>query len=154
MRRHLPLAVTLLLLASSAWAARQYVQVTPPAAVSGKPGDKVEVSIPFKVLEGFHINSNKPTFKYMIATQMEWAGSELKHLDDAFPPAQMRAFSFSKERLAVYEGTQTVKARFTIPASASGKLTADGKLRYQACDQQTCYPPNSIDVKVTVEVKK
>ena len=149
-------AGAILLLCTATWAARQYVAVTAPQAVSGKPGDKVEISIPFKVLEGFHINSNKPTFEYMIATKVEWSESALKHLDDVFPPAQMKAFSFSPgKKLAVFEGSQIVKARFAIPAgTAPGKLTVDGKLRYQACDHQTCYPPNSIDVRVVVEVKK
>jgi len=154
--RGLRTASLVLLLAVSAWAARQYVELTSPDPASGRPGEKIEVSIPFKVLAGYHINSNKPTFDYMIATRMEWAKSPLQHLGDAFPPAQMKAFGFSSgKKLAVYEGSQILKTRLAIPANAApGKLTLEGKFRYQACDHQACYPPNSLDVKVTVEVRK
>ncbi len=154
--RSLRAAGLILLLVVTVWAARQYVELTPPGPAAGRPGEKIEVSIPFKVLEGYHINSNKPTFDYMIATRMEWAKSEIQHLSDTFPPAQMKAFGFSSgKKLAVYEGNQILKTRLAIPANAApGKLTMEGKFRYQACDHQSCYPPNNLDVKVTVEVRK
>ena len=155
-RRYFQAAGVILLLAATAWAARQYVEVTQPDAASGRPGEKIEVSIPFKVLAGYHINSNKPTFDYMIATRMEWTKSSLQHLGESFPPPQMKAFGFSSgKKLAVYEGSQILKTRLAIPANAApGKVTLEGKFRYQACDHQACYPPNSLDVKVTVEIRK
>jgi thiol:disulfide interchange protein DsbD len=150
------LALAVIALAAAAWAARQYASVTQPEPVSGRPGEKIEVSIPFKVLDGYHINANKPTFDYMIPTRMEWTSSALRHLGDTFPPPQHKAFGFSSgKKLAVYEGSQVLKTRFSIPANASaGRLTVEGKFRYQACDHQTCYPPYSVDVKVTVEVRR
>ena len=146
----------MLVLAATAWAARQYVELTPPSPSAGRPGEKIEVSIPFKVLEGYHINSNKPTEDYMIPTRLEWAKSPLQHLGDTFPPAQLRDFGFSPgKKLAVYEGSQIVKTRLAIPAgTAPGKVTIEGKFRYQACDHNACYPPNSVDLRVTVEVRK
>ncbi len=157
MRGRLRSASLILLLAATAWAAgRQYVELTQPDPAAGRPGEKIEVSIPFKVLAGYHINSNKPTFDYMIATRMEWTKSSIQHLGDTFPAPQMKVFGFSSgKKLAVYEGSQVLKTRLGIPANAApGKLTLDGKFRYQACDHQACYPPNSVDVKVTVEVRK
>ena len=149
-------AAAVIFLATTAWAARQYVTVTQAGSLAGKPGEKVEVSIPFTILPGYHINSNKPTFDYMIATRMEWSDPALKHLGDTFPPAGQKTFAFtSGKKLAVYEGSQTIKSRFAIPAGAApGNVTLAGKLRYQACDSQACYPPNSVDVKVALEIRK
>jgi len=148
-------AVLILLLAATAWAAKQYVELAPPDA-AGRPGEKIEVSIPFKVLAGYHINSNKPTFDYMIPTRVEWTKSTLQHLTDTYPPAQMKGFGFSPgKKLAVYEGSQILKTRLAIPAGAApGKMMIEGKFRYQACDHNTCYPPSSVDLKLTVEVRK
>ena len=90
----------------------------------------------------------------MIPTRLEWAPSALKHLEDVYPAAKSKQFSFSPgQKLAVYEGVQTLKARLAVPATAPlGKITLEGKLRYQACDDKACYPPASVTIQVPVEI--
>ncbi len=134
---------------------RDLVQVDSPDSVDAKPGQTFEVPIKFFVKDGYHINSNKPTEEYMIPTRIEWQPSSLKHVSDAFPPATLSVFKFSQgKKLSVFEGGRTLKAKFTVPASGvSGKVTVEGTFRYQACDQQACYPPNKVEIKVPVNVK-
>ncbi len=137
---------------------REYVKIIPPPMpVTAKPGTALEVTVDFEVLPGYHINSNKPTDEYMIPTRMEWSRlAGMKHKGDFFPPAENKAFSFTSGRkLAVYEGPQILKSRFTVPSTASpGRAVLEGRLRYQACDDKACYPPTAAEVKVTVEIKR
>jgi hypothetical protein len=131
---------------------RNLVQIDAPASVEARAGKEFEVPLKFYVQDGYHINSNKPTEEYLIGTHIEWDPSSAKHLDDVFPPADMKEFGFSKgKKLSVFEGMRTMKARFTAPAS-SGSVVLDGVFKYQACDQRACYPPGKVPIHVTVKV--
>lgn len=131
------------------------VKITPPAApLAARPGRTLEVPVRFTIAAGYHINSNKPSLDYLIPTRVEWSPSALKPLGDAFPQAELKSFSFAPDqKLAVYEGTQELKSRFSVPAGASpGKFTLAGKLRYQACDDKSCYPPASVEFQIPLEI--
>ena len=135
-------------------AKRELVQVDTPANVEARPGQTFEVEIKFFVADGYHINSNKPTEEYLIPTRIEWQPSALKHVSDAFPAPAMVAFKFNKDKkLSVYEGGRTIKAKFTVPSTGvSGKVAVEGTFRYQACDQQACYPPAKVEIRVPVKI--
>ena len=36
---------------------------------------------------------------------------------------------------------------------AEGKLTIEGALKYQACDDRICYPPETVPVRWTLQVE-
>lgn len=131
---------------------RQLVQVDVPESVEAHAGKPFEVPVKFYVQDGYHINSNKPSEDYLLGTRIEWEASTAKHVDDTFPPADMKVFSFTKgKKLAVFEGVRVVKAHFTAPSS-KGSVTLEGVFKYQACDQHACYPPSKVPVKVSVKV--
>ncbi len=138
-------------------APKEYVKVAmPDAEVVAKRGQKLDIVVNFTVLAGYHINAAKPKQEYLIPTRVEWAPSALKHVEDKFPAPDLKEFGFSPgEKLAVYQGTQKMTATFTVPANAApGKMTIEGKLKYQACDDHACYPPGTAFVTVPVEIKK
>ena len=148
-----PALLALLLLAPP----RDLVTVTPPETpFAARRGETLEVAVKFQVAAGYHINSHKPSLDYLIPTRVEWSASKLKHLGDAFPPAALKSFSFSPDKkLAVYEGAQTLKSRFAVPAGAPpGRLVLEGRLHYQACDDKACYPPTSVSFQAPVEVRR
>jgi len=133
---------------------RNLVQIDAPETVQARAGKEFEVSVQFHVQDGYHINSNKPSEEYLIPTKVEWDASGAKHVSDDFPPADMRVFDFTNgKKFSVFEGTRTLKARFTAPASA-GSVVLDGVFKYQACDQHACYPPSKVPVHVTVKVER
>jgi hypothetical protein len=39
------------------------------------------------------------------------------------------------------------------PTAKKGQQSIPAKLRIQACDDQVCYPPGSIDIAIPVTVK-
>jgi hypothetical protein len=121
-------------------------QITIPAQKS------TEVALHFRVAEGLHINSHAPREKSLIATSLAIAETTaLKVTAVEFPPGTDYAFAFApSEKLSVYTGEFTVKARLTAPP---GDYLLQGLLRYQACDSRSCYPPKTIPVALDVIAK-
>jgi hypothetical protein len=133
---------------------RNIVLIDAPDTVAAHAGKEFEVPVQFHVQDGFHINSNKPTEEYLIPTRIDWDASGAKHVADDFPPAELKVFGFTNgKKFSVFEGQQTIKVRFTAPATP-GNIVLDGVLRYQACDQKACYPPSKAPVHVTVKVDR
>ncbi len=101
---------------------------------------------------GYHINSNRPTEAYLIATALKiqpQAGFTIGGV--VYPKAKLQKFSFSEKPLSVYEGSVALK--FTVRASPSAaSQTLKGKLTIQACNDQQCLRPQTVDVNIPVEV--
>lgn len=136
-------------------APRDWVKITALESPQlAKRGGRLQIAVEFAVAPGYHINSSRPSQVYLIPTRVEWSPSVLKHLENVFPPAGSKAFGFSeRKKLSVYEGVQTLKARFAVPETAPpGRITLEGKLRYQACDDKACYPPASVTFQAPVEI--
>jgi DsbC/DsbD-like thiol-disulfide interchange protein len=119
--------------------------------VRGKP---FVVRVQLTVNSGFHINSNKPKDKYLIPTQVKIDPiSGVLFGSVKFPPAKEAKFQFSSEPLSVFEG----EVQLEIPAQSSrtlplGKKAVTGKVIYQACDNDTCYPPRTVPFEIPVDV--
>ncbi len=132
----------------------EYARVMPPAPVSANPGGSVEIPIYMQVQQGYHINAEKPTFDYLIATKLDWTSTDLKLDGIKYPPAEKHALD-TGEQLDVYQGDVKIVSRFQVPKAAKpGKLTLQGKIRYQACDAKVCYAPVTVPIEAPVEIVK
>jgi thiol:disulfide interchange protein DsbD len=147
------------------FAATSFAQLKKPESVHVFPPDKpvkavagttMEMPILINVVQGFHINAEKPTFDYMIPTKLEWLATDLKLDGTAYPPAVKKEFEFAPgEKLDVYENDVRIVSKFQVPKTAKpAKLTLQGKLRYQACDNKACYPPVTVPFQAPVEIVK
>ena len=104
-------------------------------------GDTVAISV--KVDQGFHINAHKPTFDYLVPTDVTFGG--LKPASIAYPAPVRFTSRFAPDGLDVYEGDVALVA--TFPKGAlSGVMAVDGTVTAQACNQQTCLPPATLPV--------
>jgi len=76
-----------------------------------------------------------------------------------FPPAKMVRLKAIKET-AVFEGAFRLMRDVTIARDAvvkplldaDGNLTIEGAIKYQACDEKLCYPPETIPVRWILQV--
>jgi thiol:disulfide interchange protein DsbD len=118
-------------------------------------GESAEAVVRLKIDDGYHVNANPPSFSYLIPTQLELtpaAGISVASI--TYPNALTKKFSFSEQPLAVYEGEAEVKVRLSAEKSApAGVHNLSAKLRVQACDDQVCYAPGSIDLTLPVSIK-
>jgi thioredoxin:protein disulfide reductase len=130
------------------------VKVTPLEA-SITRGESGEAVVRLKIENGYHVNANPPTFSYLIPTQLELVPADGISVGSVtYPNALTKKFSFDEKPLAVYEGETDLKVRLSAAKSApAGVHNLSGKLRVQACDDQVCYAPGSIDLRLPVSIK-
>ena len=119
-----------------------------------KKGRVVRASVVMDIPKGLHVQSNKPLDKYLIATKLDVeTPSGMKIGPVSYPRAVMRNLKFSKGAVAVYEGRATLRFNVTVPANYSGSSgEIKGKLRFQACNDEACFPPVTREVKMWLNV--
>ena len=139
---------------SSEAAPADVVRVDVPA-VEIKAGGSADAAVRLTIAQGYHINANPPTFSYLKATELTVEpGQGVTSGKPAYPASVTRKFSFSKDPLAVYEGETAIKLPLTAAADAKkGAQTLKGRLRVQACDDEKCYPPRTIETSIPVTIK-
>jgi Disulphide bond corrector protein DsbC len=108
-----------------------------------------QIDLHFRVADGLHINSHAPTDKSLIPTRLavvEVQGLNVTAVD--FPAGTQYAPQFApREKLSVYSGEFVLHAHLT---AQPGEHLLEGGLRYQACDANSCLPPRTIPVSITV----
>jgi DsbC/DsbD-like thiol-disulfide interchange protein len=121
-------------------------------AQSVPAGGRAVLELRFHVMSGFHVNSHTPKSPTLIPTALsiQPAGG-VKAGELEYPAGKPYSFSFDPtDKLDVYAGDFTVK----LPVvAAAGAHALEGTLRYQACDNASCYPPKTLPVKVEFTAK-
>jgi len=133
------------------------VTLAPTPTLIVKQGGKSSVQLMFRVIPGFHINSNKPNSELLIPTLINWdVPTDISLAKTVYPPGQDYSFSFSPdEKLSVYTGDFTVNSLVMAAKSTpKGTYRVHGTLRYQACDNRACYPPATVPIAFDVQVAK
>ncbi len=123
-------------------------------ATAHEPGSTVRLAARVKVDKGWHVNSNTPSFDWLIPTELHYElpeGFGEPRLE--YPDHQIQKFEFADEPIAVYDGRVTIRAEFELPADlAEGPLEIPARLRYQACDHESCLPPTNANAIVELVV--
>ena len=129
----------------------QALSVVPPKPVFPEAGKEVVVPLTLRIRPGYHINSNRPAEDYLIPTKLSWDAAPLALKSIDYPAGEHVTYSYSAKPLSVYSGKVRVVSIFTAPKSPAADLKAlTGSLRYQACNDKACFPPQTIAVKVPV----
>jgi suppressor for copper-sensitivity B len=109
------------------------------------PGETARLAVLVDVESGWHVNSNKPTFDYLIPTEVSldlppgWPAAE-----PSYPLGEMKTFAFADQPISVYDGQFVIPVQLAIPNEiAEERVTARATLRYQACDDRRCLPPTT-----------
>ncbi|MDE2944346.1 MAG: thioredoxin family protein [Gemmatimonadota bacterium] len=106
-------------------------------------GEAAELSVRLTIEDGWHANSNQPTYDYLIPTTVDlelppdWPETGALR----YPPGAMKTFSFAPTAISVYDGEVFVRASLATPAAAaSGTYPIRANVTYQACDDKMCLP--------------
>jgi DsbC/DsbD-like thiol-disulfide interchange protein len=103
---------------------------------------------------GLHVNSNRPSSQYAIATTVRVSGSGLRSTAVSYPRGRNRKFEFSENPINVYEGTVRFPFSVKIPANFNGAaVRLRAVVHYQACTNEVCYPPKDKDITITAKVR-
>lgn len=131
------------------------VDAEPAASVEIAAGGAAETFVRLTVARGYHISANPATLSYQIATQINVEPRDgITAGQPVYPPSVMKKFSFEPQPFAVYEDEVVIQIPLRVEASAAkGAHTLPAKVRVQACDDQACYPPRTINTSIPVTVK-
>jgi thioredoxin:protein disulfide reductase len=161
MTSHRPILTAILLAAAAAAGMAQSRPVqshlTVTAAARPDPvraGATVPVALRVTVADGFHVQSDRPRDPSLIPlTLTVTPPAGISVVETAFPPAKDFTLKGSKQPLAVFEGAFQIDVRLAVGAEhPSETVTIPARLRYQACDDTTCFRPMVADASWTIRV--
>jgi thiol:disulfide interchange protein DsbD len=132
-------------------AAESLVQVA-ASPVSVAAGGTATASVKLTILAGWHVNANPPAHEYNIPTQVTLAGAGgLTPGRVHYPPGKQEKFDFDDSSLLVYDGAVVVSVPIAAAAGATS-ATLEGKVEYQACNNEVCLAPTTVPFSVQVNV--
>jgi hypothetical protein len=119
--------------------------------VNGRVQDQ-QLTVNIDIQPGWHINANQPLSGNLIPTVLQ--GAEQNTVWDlsavSYPAPVKKTLGFQSEELALYEGNISLKSalstKISSPEAAMLRLT----LRLQACDVETCLPPELLELQIPV----
>ena len=157
-------SLTISLFLCLAWASLNTVhaQTTPPkitmklslTTANVQRGRSVSVSLVLDIPRGYHVNAHDPVSRFALPTKIEVdAPSGIKIGSIFYPRATVRRFTFSKDRLGVYENRAVIRFNIVIPSNLqTGKSEIKARLSYQSCSDEVCFPPQKSEISVSLNV--
>jgi hypothetical protein len=101
-----------------------------------KKGRVARASVAMDIPNGLHVQSSKPLDKFLVATKL-----------DVETPSGLQVGPISYPRALI-------RFNVTVPANYSGGSgEIKGKLRFQACNDESCFPPVTREVKMWLNVE-
>ncbi len=134
---------------------RTYVEFEPLNTVNVTSGRNIPLEFTFHIKSGYHINSSQPLMPELIPTSLGFTPPpDLVLAKVQYPSGQLTSFPFDPtEKLSVYSGDLIIKAiLIPQPKAAPGTYTVHGEFKYQACDNNACYPPKKLPIQFDVDV--
>jgi hypothetical protein len=125
------------------------------AGIHVASGSSAELAIPISIQPGYHVNANPATFDYLIATELTVDKSEgLTFGKPVYPASEKRKFQFAEQPLAVYEGNIYIKLPLQAASNvAKGTRSLAVHLRVQACDEEKCFPPDTLQAAPALDLR-
>ncbi|HEU4366054.1 MAG TPA: protein-disulfide reductase DsbD domain-containing protein, partial [Candidatus Krumholzibacteria bacterium] len=117
-------------------------------------GGNAQIAIEIKIREPWHINANKVTEDFLVPTDVVFelpAGVTLRGV--VYPAGKELKLDFAESALRLYDGTVRVGAVVDVDAAAAiGETTVTARVTYQACDNEKCLLPQTIDVAIPLRI--
>jgi thiol:disulfide interchange protein len=118
------------------------------------PGATAHLEARVSIVPGWHVNAHKPTFEYLIPTEIAmtlpsgWMTAAVR-----YPEPKLQKFAFEPEPLAVYDDQITIAADLALPKGvAPGTYPVRASLSYQSCNDRQCLPPVTTEAKLELRV--
>jgi len=111
-------------------------------------------SVVMEIPSGLHVQSNRPLDKFLVATKLEIEAPQgLRVGPVLYPRSVLRNLKFSKGRVAVFEGRTVIRFSVTVPANFGNSAEIKARLKFQACNDDACFPPVTREVSVWLTVE-
>jgi len=134
---------------------RPRAEVAPIVGSDGvHPGDELRVALYVRLPNGFHVQSDSPRDPLLIPTVVTVDVPDgIAATEVVFPRAVDLAQLGSEQLLAVFEQEFAIGVRLAVGAAMKeGMVRVPVHLRYQSCNDTTCFPPATADAEWTFQV--
>ena len=154
--------ITVLVLLPAGLRANPVPQSAPNISINGslasnkiQRGQTVRGTIVMDIPSGYHVHSNRPLEKFLIATQLKIdAPQGIRVGPVSYPRPLLRSLKFSKNKVAVFEGRATMRFSVTVPRGFTGNSAElKARLRFQSCNDDLCFRPQDREVKMWLNVE-
>jgi len=117
-------------------------------------GTSSQVAVLLNLEEGWHVNSDRPSQDFLIGTELvieEIEGILVSEIQ--YPPSKRYNFDFSEEPVDVFEGEAPIFVTLSAAENIGpGSYEFSGSLRIQACDNEVCLAPTTVEISIPVEI--
>ncbi len=112
------------------------------------------LALQLNIKDGWHVNSNKPHDEFLIPIQISVTTDFNKEKNEIiFPKPEDIKLEFSEEPVSVFEGNPVFGSVVKIPKDVElGNKNIVVKVTYQACNDKTCMPPETIIDTISFDV--
>ena len=119
------------------------------------PGGTYPLEIILIITDPYHINPQTPSDPTLVPTTISLDGGQSVRFSPVeFPEPEVKMLGFSEMPLAIYEGKIVLNTSVSLAENFSGNtLTVQGELAYQACDDNTCMAPTSLEFSQSFPVE-
>ena len=120
-----------------------------------QPGSTFQIALVMKVSDGWHANANPAGADYLIPTEVVLPDiPEVMFGETVYPEGDLLAIaSLGEAPFPVYHDEATIGIQATLRDTAQlRRITLPLKLTYQACNDETCLLPKTINVGVPIEI--
>jgi hypothetical protein len=119
-----------------------------------KRGGATRGTVVLNIPGDLHVNSNRPNNEYAIPTVVRVSSPDAKVSAVSYPRGAVKKFGFSDKPISVYEGRAAFNFNVTVPANFRGNtVRVRAVVRYQACNDEACFPPREKEVTLTARVR-
>ena len=155
--RRLAAALALLIVAPTlTWAQFRgpRAELTPLVESETRAGGTARAALQVRLPPQLHVQSNAPRDPSLIPTELTFSPpAGVRATEIVFPKATDFEQVGLPQPLAVFEHEFAIGVQFDV-AEGTTPATIDvpGRLRYQACDDKVCFPPQTADVRWALTV--
>jgi thiol:disulfide interchange protein DsbD len=129
-------------------------ELSPLVESEARAGSTTRAALGVRLPPQLHVQSNAPRDPALIPTELTFnppAGIRVTEL--VFPKATDFQQAGLPQPLAVFEHEFAIGIQFAVAeGTAPGTIDVPGRLRYQACDDKVCFPPQTAEVRWTLSV--
>ena len=129
---------------------RPRAEVVPVVETSSvAPGGEARLALKVTLPPKVHVQSDKPSDPSLIPTVLTLDLSRgLSLTQTVYPKSEQLKQQGVKDPLSVFGSEFTVRILLKVARDvAPGAVVVPGRLRYQACDDTTCFPPATVEAK-------
>ena len=131
------------------------VTATGYVSLSNVPqGGSAQLAIEIRITEPWHVNANPASEEFLVATEVAFTLPEGVTLRGVvYPQGVEKKLEFAEGALRLYEGVVYVGAVIDVADNVPlGDQTLTATITYQACDNEKCLLPQTLDVPVALTI--